>query len=104
MATVSRTRQPAGTKRRPSSLVALQARDALATWLVPAVTVAVLLGAAVLGATALLALPVALGGTIGATLVLLLFIGLRPLLAPAPPAPARGLGAALALLWLAACY
>jgi hypothetical protein len=103
MATLSH-RQPAGTTRRPSSLAALPARDALATWLVPAVAGAVLLGAAALGATALLALPVALGVTIGAALVLLLFIGLRPLLAPDQPVRARGLGAALALVWLAACY
>ena len=106
MATASRTRQPAGARTRPrsTSLAALRARDALATWLVPALTVAAVVACAALAAARLLATETALAGTLVAVLLLLLFIGMRPLIARAHPSRARALGAALGAVWLVACY
>jgi hypothetical protein len=106
MATASRTRHPAGAKPRPrsASLTALRARDALDTWLIPALAVVIAMVCAGLGAAGVLATPSALSGTLLAALSLLLFIGMRPLIAR-PEAPrARLLGAALGLVWLIACY
>lgn len=106
MATASRIRQPAGAKRRsrPPSLAGLRARDALATWLVPALAAAAALGAAALGVTGLVATEVALAVALGAVLVLLLFLGMRPLFAGAHTPRVRALGTGLAVVWLAACY
>jgi len=106
MATASRTRQPPGAKPsrpRPPSLTALRARDALETWLVPTVAAAVIVLCAALSATELVATEAALAGALAAALVLLLFIGERPLLTGDQPRRARWLGGALAAVWLVAC-
>src|SRR5437879_10240680 len=46
----------------------------------------------------------ALAGTVAAALVLLLYIGERPLVTQARSPRERGLGAGLALVWFVACY
>src|SRR5437879_12254185 len=46
----------------------------------------------------------ALAGTVAAALVLLLYIGERPLVTQAHSPRERGLGAGLALVWFVACY
>jgi hypothetical protein len=102
MATASRS---AGAKQRPKAPVAaLLAADALRNWAVPATAVLVIALLASLAAAGLVGTAPALAGTIAATLVLLLFIGERPLVVAAQPAQARALGAAIAVVWFAACY
>jgi hypothetical protein len=106
MATASRTRQPAGAKPGPrsASLTALRAHDALTSWLIPAVAVGAVVLFAILAALSAITTAAALAGTLLALLVILLFIGLRPLLVHPPPARSGLLAATLGVLWLVACY
>jgi len=105
MATASRSRVPAGAKQRPRvPLAALTAMDALRTWGIPGALVGVIAVVAGLSAADLVATPVALATTIAAALLLLLYIGERPLLSGTHSAQDRALGAALAAIWFAACY
>lgn len=105
MATVSRSRSPAGAKQRPRApLGALAAADVLRTWGIPGVAVAAIAACATLSATGLLATAVALAGTTAAVLVLLLYIGERPFLTATRSSRERLLAAALATVWFLACY
>jgi len=107
MVTASRTRQPAGGKPRTaaSMVTALIALDALRTWVVPGVASAVIVACAVLSSAGLLPTAGALAGAALAALVLLLYLGMRPLLVDAAqPRRVLALAAALAAAWLVACY
>jgi hypothetical protein len=106
MATASRTRQPPGAKQpaRSAAIAARLPRDLLRLWLVPAVGSIVIVVAAVLSAAELLPTPTALAAAIIAALVLLLYVGERPLLEAQRGGRERVLGAALGAAWLAACY
>jgi hypothetical protein len=106
MATASRTRPTAGSRRppRPRSATALLVRDALGRWLVPAVAGGVITLSAVLGGLGQLPMQAALGSTIVAALVILLYVGLRPLLAPDAARRTQILGALVGTAWLAVCY
>src|SRR5881296_1465833 len=105
MATASRSRAPAAAKQRPRvPLAAMAAADAARSWGVPALALAVIGLLVVLSAAGALGTAGALAGTVAATLVLLLYIGERPLVTQARRARERGLGAGLALVWFAACY
>ncbi|HYR96142.1 MAG TPA: hypothetical protein VEM57_05360 [Candidatus Binatus sp.] len=105
MATVSGSRSPAGAKQRPRTpLGALAAVDVLRTWAIPGAAVAAIAVFAGLSAAGLLDTTVALAGTTVAILVLLLYIGERPLLTAGRSSRERSLGAALAAVWLVACY
>jgi hypothetical protein len=105
MATVSRSRSPAGAKQRPRApLGALAALDLLRTWAVPGAAV-VAMGVFIgLSVTGLLDTRLGLAGAIAAALVLLAYIGERPLLAPGRTSRDRAVGAALAAVWLGSCY
>jgi hypothetical protein len=102
MATVSRSR--AGAKQPRPPLATLAAIDALRTWVVPTVAAVGILAFAALGVSGIVATPRALAGTIGAALILLLFIAERPLVAEERSTQERALGAALAVVWFVACY
>jgi len=106
MATASRMRPPAGSRPRAASpnLTVLLVLDALRTWVIPAAASAVIVAAAALSITGLVSGAGALAVAIVAALVLLLYIGERPLLAPDAPRRDQLLGAALGVVWLAACY
>ncbi len=105
MATASRSRASAGTKRSSRvPLPALLAIDALRSWVVPVLAIAVIAVLAALDAAEMIATPVALAATIAAALVLLLFIGERPLVTAERSAQERLLGAGLAVVWFLACY
>ncbi len=105
MATVSRSRAPAGAKQRPRvPIAALTAVDAIRAWAIPGTAVLVIATLAALSAGDLVATPVALAGTVAATLVLLVYIGERPLLVGEHSVQDRAVGAALAVVWFAACY
>ena len=106
MATASRMRPPAGSRPRAASpnLTALLVLDALRTWVLPAAASAVIVAAAALSAAGLVSGAGALAWAIVAALVLLLYIGERPLLAPDAPRRDQLLGAAVGLVWLAVCY
>jgi hypothetical protein len=105
MATVSRSRSPAGAKQRPrAALGALAAVDLLRTWAVPGAAVAAIGAFVGLSAGGLIDTRLGLAGAIAAALVLLLYIGERPLLATVRTSRERALGAALAAVWLALCY
>ena len=105
MATASRSRAPAAAKQRPRvALAAVAAADAARSWGVPALALAVIAVLAVLSAAGALGTAGALAGTVAAALVLLLYIGERPLVTQARTPRERALGAGLALLWFVACY
>ena len=99
-------RPPAGSRPRAASpnLTVLLVLDALRTWVIPAAASAVIIAAAALSITGLVSGAGALAVAIVAALVLLLYIGERPLLAPDAPRRDQLLGAALGVVWLAACY
>src|SRR5881296_2699087 len=93
MATASRSRAPAAAKQRPRvPLAAMAAADAARSWGVPALALAVIGLLVVLSAAGALGTAGALAGTVAATLVLLLYIGERPLVTQAHTARERGLG------------
>jgi hypothetical protein len=105
MATASRSRAPAGAKQRPRvPLAALTAMDALRNWGIPGALVVVIAAVAGLSTAELVSTPAALAWTIAAALLLLLYIGERPLLTGTHSLQDRALGAALAAIWFAACY
>jgi hypothetical protein len=106
MATASRSRAPAGAKPQRSRvpLAALGAVDALRSWGIPGLLVVAIAVLAALSAAELMPTPTALAGTIAAALLLLLYIGERPLVTGAHSLRDRALGAALAAVWFAACY
>ncbi len=107
MSAASRTK-PAPSKGKPraaaSSAVGLMVGDGLREWGLPGAIGAVILTAALLGVFGLVALAPALGVAVFATLALLLYVGMRPLLAADAPPRDRAIGAALGLIWLLACY
>src|SRR2546425_8463117 len=104
MATASRSRAPAAAKRPRVPLAALAAADAARSWGVPVLALAVIALLTALAATGAVGTAAALAGTVAAALVLLLYIGERPLVTQARSARERGLGAGLALVWFVACY
>ncbi len=104
MATASRSRQPAGAKHRPRNLTAALALDTVRPWIVPGAATVAILAAAGLGTFGAVAMPGALATAILATLVLLAYIGVRPLLAPDTAARDRGIGLAVAAAWVLVCY
>lgn len=106
MATASRSRQPAGARRQKSTpnLMAVVALDAVRTWVIPGVATVVILGSALLAVLGVVPTTVALAAAILAALVLLAYVGERPLLAPAAPARARLVGATVAFAWVMVCY
>src|SRR6266446_3512401 len=105
MATASRSRAPAAAKQRPRvPLAALAAADAARSWGVPVLALAVIALLTALSAAGVVGTAAALAGTVAAALVLLLYIGERPLVTQAPSARERGLGAGLTLVWFVACY
>jgi hypothetical protein len=77
--------------------------DSLRPWLIPIVSAALFLGAAAAGVSGLMRLDVALAVAVGALLVLLTYIGMRPL-ADGDARSGWPFAAALAAVWLAACY
>src|SRR5262245_40659410 len=106
MATASRSRQPAGARspNRTPNLTAVMAFDALRTWLVPGLGTAVIVGAVALGEFGVVPMAGALATTILAILVLLAYIGERPLLEPDAPVRGRMIGLAVAVAWVLAMY
>ena len=82
----------------------LLALERLRAGIVPAAAALVLVLSAGLATLEMIPFPYGLAGTILATLVLLLYIGMRPLVVAAHPTSARTLGAGLGALWLVACY
>ncbi|HJQ83923.1 MAG TPA: hypothetical protein VKA21_07605, partial [Candidatus Binatia bacterium] len=68
-------------------------------WAVPGLAVAIMVLLPVLSAADLIAPHAALAGTVAAALVLLLYVGLRPLFLTGHRSADRGLAAALALVW-----
>src|SRR3989441_9213574 len=104
MATASRSRAPAAAKRPRVPLAALAAADAARSWGVPVLALAVIALLTALSAAGAVGTAAALAGTVAAALVLLLYIGERPLVTQARSPRERGLGAGLALVWFVACY
>lgn len=105
MATASRTRQPVGPKHRPRGAT-LGARIGLdvSAWAVPAAAGLGITAAVLLAVTGVVPPATGLAATVLGALVLLLYVGLRPLLTEPHSARERALGAALGALWLLACY
>ena len=106
MATASRMRPPAGSKPRAAipNLTALLVFDALRTWVIPVVAGAVIVAAAALSATGLVPVEGALATAIVAALVLLAYVGERPLLAADAPRRDQLIGLGFTVVWLAFCY
>ena len=106
MATASRMRPPAGSKPRAASpnLTALLVFDALRTWVIPVVAGAVIVAAAALSGTGLVPVEGALATAIVAALVVLAYVGERPLLAADAPRRDQLIGLGLTAVWLAFCY
>ena len=105
MATASRSRASAGAKQGSRAAVpAPVTADAFRTWAVPGLAVAAIAAAAALDAAELVGVPLALAVTTAASLVLLLYIGERPLVLGAHGARERLIGGALAAVWFVACY
>jgi len=71
---------------------------------VPTVAVAAIGVCAGLSAADLVATPIALAATITAALILLLYVGERPLLEGGRPARDRAIGVVLGVVWFVACY
>jgi len=78
--------------------------DGVGPWLLPAVALLVIAGAIAASAAALMALPIALAVAIVASLVLLVYIGVRPSITGLRPARDRILTAVVAAVWLVICY
>ena len=87
-----------------SSVSMLLAFDTVRPWLIPGLAVTVIVVSAALAISGLIPTSEGLAVTIGGALVLLLYIGLRPLIDGEQPASARALGAALGVVWFVACY
>jgi hypothetical protein len=104
MATASRPRPSAGPKQRPWGAGAWLALDTARHWLVPGGASLAIAGAAALAWLGLIAVSGALAVSIGALLVLLFYIGVRPLVAADAARRAQAIAAGLALFWLTACY
>lgn len=106
MANPSRTQKSAASKQRAvgTTMAGLAVEDALRTWVVPTVASVVIVVCAGLSAAELAPTTVLLAIGIIAALVLLLYIGERPLLAPKTESRDRAIGAGLAVVWLLACY
>lgn len=102
----SRPRPPAGPKTRPGSpaVSVLIAFDAVRSWIIPGIAAGTLALCAGLTAAGLVPTPGGLAATVLAALALLLYIGLRPLLAGGKPRAGWPLAAALGLVWFVACY
>jgi hypothetical protein len=102
MATASRS---TGAKQRTKPPVAAMiAADALRTWVIPVTAAAAIVLFAAGSATGIMPTLPALAGAIVATLVLLLYVGERPLIAEHRPARDRAFGALLAVTWFTASY
>ncbi len=82
----------------------MAAADVARDWGVPGLAVGTIGILVLLASTEVIGTAVALAGTIVATLVLILYIGERPLITETRPASQRLLGAAVALVWFIACY
>jgi len=107
MPAASRTKPaPAKGKPRPPapSTFTLLAGDALSAWAIPGGATLVIVVAAALSALELVGTNVALAAAVFAALVLLAYVGERPLLEANVTPRDRALGAALAVVWLVACY
>lgn len=104
MATASRTRQPVRAKQRPGGVLSARVGLDVTQWGVPVAALAGMAIVIALALTGIVSMPLGLGLTIGCVLLLLLYIGLRPLLLGEGTVRERALGAGLALVWLAACY
>src|SRR6185295_14419489 len=106
MATASRSRPPAGAKQRPrtAAMAAWLPLDNVRSWLVPTVAALIIVGSIVASAVDLLALPVALAGTILAGLVLLAYIGMRPIVTEERPARDRLIAGLVVAVWVIALY
>lgn len=106
MAAASRPRSPAGSKTRPGSpaLSVLLAFDAVRTWLIPVSAGVAIVVCAGLTTADLLPTAPGLAAIVVAILLLLLYIGLRPLLVAEKPRAGRALAAGVAAVWLVACY
>jgi hypothetical protein len=102
----SRTQKSSGPKQRPvgAAIAGLVVEDALRTWVVPVIASTVIVVCGGLSAAEMAPTSTLLAIGILAALVLLLYIGERPLLAPDTPSRDRAIGAGLALVWLVACY
>ncbi|HYY05005.1 MAG TPA: hypothetical protein VE997_00405 [Candidatus Limnocylindria bacterium] len=85
-------------------LAALAAADAARSWGVPALALAAAALLIALSAAGTIGTAAALAGTVAAALVLLLYIGERPLVTEARSPRERALGAGLAVVWFVACY
>src|SRR6185369_5082834 len=97
MATASRS---TGAKQRTKPPVAAMiAADALRTWVIPVTAAAAIVLFAAGSATGIMPTLPALAGAIVATLILLLYVGERPLIAEQRPARDRAFGALLAVTW-----
>lgn len=105
MAAASRPRSPAGPKTRPggTAVSALLAFDAVRDWIVPVGAGLAIVVCAGLTASGLMPAPTGLAAIIVASLLLLLYIGLRPVLV-GEKREGRALAASVAALWLVACY
>jgi hypothetical protein len=73
-------------------------------WVVPSVAGLAFVAFAIASATGVVTTAIALASGVLAALVLLLWVGERPLFAASAPAQARALGAALGVAWIVACY
>jgi hypothetical protein len=107
MATASRSRPPAGAKQRPwTSAIAvwLPPLDNVRSWIIPAVASLVIVGSILGSIVDALALPVALAGAILAVLVLLAYIGMRPIVIEERPARDRLIAGLVAAVWVIAVY
>src|SRR5690349_8635328 len=105
MATAPRSHAPAATKQRPRApLAAMAAADVARDWGVPGLAVGTIAILILLSTMEVIGGAGALAGTIAAALVLILYIGERPLVTETRPAGQRLLGAAAAVVWFIACY
>src|SRR5439155_897025 len=86
------------------NLTALLVFDALRTWVIPVVAGAVIVATAALSATGLVPVEGALATAIVAALVLLAYVGERPLLAADAPRRDQLIGLGFTVVWLAFCY
>jgi hypothetical protein len=77
--------------------------DAVRDWLVPGIAAVVIVAGAALTVTGIVPAPRGLASVVLATLVLLLYIGLRPVLI-GKKREGRALAAGVAAVWLVACY
>jgi hypothetical protein len=78
--------------------------DNVRSWLVPAVASLIIVGSIIASLVDLLTLPVALAGTIVAVLVLLVYVGMRPIVTAERPARDRLIAGLVAAVWVIALY